>query len=260
MSAPGAAPVTVLIIDDEPLARASIAALLADDPETLVVGEGSGVDGAALIARSRPDILLLDIQMPEVDGFALLELVGADAVPVVIFITACDRYALRAFEVHALDYLLKPFTDARFASALQRAKQQVRERCQGQADARLAALLRAEQSPRRRFLVPARGRTVVVDAASIDWIEASDYYITLHCGAQAHLLRETMDAVEAQLDPQQFLRVHRSAIVNLARVCEIRPRLRGDAELRLASGAAVRVSRSRRQALQARFSMPDLRR
>lgn len=260
MSAGANAPVTVLIIDDEPLARASIAALLADDADVVVVGEGAGVDGAALIARTRPDILLLDIQMPEIDGFALLEMVGADAVPVVIFTTAFDRYALRAFDVHALDYLLKPFTDARFASAIQRAKQQLAERRQGSADARIAALLRAQQSPRRRFLVPARGRTVVVDAASIDWIEASDYYITLHCGGQAHLLRETMDEVERQLDAQQFARVHRSAIVNLARVVEIHPLFRGDCELRLVDGATVRLSRSRRQAFEARFAQLGVRR
>ena len=260
MNAAAETPVSVLIIDDEPLARASIAALLGDDADVLVVGEGSGVDGAALIARLRPDILLLDIQMPEVDGFALLEMVGADAVPVVIFTTAYDRYALRAFEVHALDYLLKPFTDARFASAMQRAKQQLAERRQGLADARIAALLRAQQSPRRRFLVPARGKTVVVDASSIDWIEASDYYITLHCGAQAHLLRETMDEVERQLDPQQFARVHRSAIVNLARVTEIHPLFRGDCELRLQDGATVRLSRSRRQEFEARFAQLGVRR
>lgn len=250
----------VLVVDDEPLARDGLCALLAEDADVEVVGQGSGVDAVALIAKRRPDILFLDIQMPEVDGFALLEMVGADAVPAIVFATAFDRYALRAFEVHALDYLLKPFTDARFASALARAKQQVLDRRQGVVDARIAELLRAQQSPRTRFLVPARGKTIVVDTASIDWIEASDYYVSLHCGSQSHLLRETMDDIERQLDPQHFFRVHRSAIVNLARVREIHPLFRGDCELRLADGVAVRLSRNRRRDFEARFAQVGLRR
>ncbi|WP_313919586.1 LytTR family DNA-binding domain-containing protein [Tahibacter sp.] len=254
------APFKVLVVDDESLARDGLCALLADDAEVEVVGQGSGVDAVALIAKLRPDILFLDIQMPEVDGFALLEMVGADAVPAIVFATAFDRYALRAFEVHALDYLLKPFTDARFASALARAKQQVLDRRNGVVDARIAELLRMQQSPRARFLVPARGKTVVVDAASIDWIEAADYYVSLHCGSQSHLLRETMDDIERQLDPQQFFRVHRSAIVNLARVREIHPLFRGDCELRLADGIAVRLSRNRRRDFEARFATIGLRR
>ena len=260
MTATAASTFKVLIIDDEPLARASIHALLAGDPDTEVVAQGSGVDGAALIARHRPDILFLDIQMPEVDGFALLEQVGPEAVPAIVFTTAYDRYALRAFEVHALDYLLKPFTDARFAAALQRAKQQVCERRQGHADARIADLLRAQQTTRTRFLVPAREKTVVVEADSIDWIEAADYYITLHCGGVSHLLRETMDQIERQLDPQTFARVHRSAIVNLSRVREIHPLFRGDCELRLADGTTVRLSRNRRREFEARFAQIGLRR
>jgi two-component system, LytTR family, response regulator len=254
------APLKVLIVDDEPLAREGLAALLARDAEVDIVGQASGVDAVALVARLRPDILFLDIQMPEVDGFALLELIGADAVPAIIFVTAFDRYALRAFDVHALDYLLKPFSDARFAAALARAKEQVRSRRRGVLDARIADLLRAQQSPRTRFLVPARGKTVVVDAAQVDWIEAADYYICLHCGGTSHLLRDTMDEIERQLDPQQFFRVHRSAIVNLARVREIHPLFRGDCELRLADGAAVRLSRNRRREFEARFAQIGVRR
>lgn len=250
----------VLVVDDEPLARDGLCALLAEDADVDVVGQGSGIDAVAMIAKLRPDILFLDIQMPEVDGFMLLEKVGADAVPAIIFSTAFDRYALRAFEVRALDYLLKPFTDARFAAALARAKQQVIDRRQGIVDARIAALLRAQQSTRTRFLVPGRGKTVVVDATSIDWIAAADYYVLLHCGGQSHLLRETMDAIEGQLDAQQFFRVHRSAIVNLERVREIRPLLRGDCELRLADGTAVRLSRNRRRDFEARFAQLGLRR
>jgi two-component system LytT family response regulator len=250
----------VLVVDDEPLARDGLCSLLADDTEVELVDQGSGVDAVALIAKLRPDILFLDIQMPEVDGFALLELVGADAVPAIVFVTAFDRYALRAFEVHALDYLLKPFTDVRFASALARAKQHVLDRRKGVVDARIAELLHVHQSPRVRFLVPARGKTVVVEVASIDWIEAADYYVSLHCGSQSHLLRETMDDIERQLDPQDFFRVHRSAIVNLARVREIHPLFRGDCELRLADGVAVRLSRNRRRDFEARFAKMGLRR
>lgn len=260
MRPPVPAPFKVLVVDDEPLARDGLCALLADDTEVEVAGQCSGVDAVALIAKVRPDILFLDIQMPEVDGFALLEQVGADAVPAVVFVTAFDRYALRAFEVHALDYLLKPFTDARFASTLARAKQQVLDRRHGVVDARIAELLLAHQSPRTRFLVPARGKTVVVDVASIDWIEAADYYVSLRCGSQSHLLRDTMDDIERQLDPQHFFRVHRSAIVNLARVREIHPLFRGDCELRLADGVAVRLSRNRRRDFEARFAQVGLRR
>ena len=250
----------VLVVDDEPLARANVQALLDRDAEVEVVGQGSGVDAVALIARLRPDILFLDIQMPEVDGFALLELIGADAVPAIVFVTAFDQYALRAFDVHALDYLLKPFTDARFAGALARAKTQARSRRRGELDARITELLRAQQSPRTRFLVPARDKTIVVDASQIDWIEAADYYICLHCGGTCHLLRDTMDEIERQLDPQQFFRVHRSAIVNLARVREIHPLFRGDCELTLADGVTVRLSRNRRREFEARFAQIGVRR
>ena len=251
-AAPG--PYRVLIVDDEPLARDSIATLLTADAEVIVAGTASGADAAALVARIRPDIMFLDIQMPGVDGFTLLEQVGADAVPAVVFVTAFDRYAVRAFEVHALDYLLKPFTDERFAAALARAKLQVAARREGALDARIADLLRERRGPRMRFLVPTRGKSVVVDASEIEWIEAADYYVCLHCDGANHLLRETMDDIERQLDAQQFFRVHRSAIVNLLRVREIHPLFRGDCELRLSSGAAVRLSRNRRRAFEATFA------
>ncbi|HXH38417.1 MAG TPA: LytTR family DNA-binding domain-containing protein, partial [Thermoanaerobaculia bacterium] len=216
-------PIRVVVIDDEPLARDSIRTLLAGDAEVRVVGEGSGSDAAALIARTRPDLMFLDIQMPEVDGFALLDQVGADTVPAVIFVTAYDRYAVRAFEVHALDYLLKPFDDQRFAGALARAKELVKARFRGEVDNRIAELLRDRETSRARFLIPVRDKTIVVDAGQIDWIEAADYYVTIHAGAAAHLLRQTMDEIEKQLDRRQFFRVHRSAIVNVDRVREIHP-------------------------------------
>lgn len=246
-------PLRVLIVDDEPLARDSIRTLLADDAEVRVVGEGTGSDAEVLIARGRPDIMFLDIQMPEVDGFEVLDRVGADTVPAVIFVTAYDQYAVRAFEVHALDYLLKPFDDKRFAGALARAKERVGARRRGEVDNRIAELLKERDLNRTRFLIPVRDKTVVVDAAQIDWIEASDYYVTLHAGAAAHLLRQTMDEIEKQLDRRQFFRVHRSAIVNVDRVREIHPLFRGDCALVLADGRRIKLSRSRRKEFEALF-------
>lgn len=250
----------VLVVDDEPLARESVCALLERDAQIQIVGACTGVDATALIASLRPDILFLDIQMPELDGFALLSQVGADAVPVVVFVTAFDRYAVRAFAVHALDYVLKPFTDARFASALARAKAQANSRREGSRDPRIADFLRDVNTPSRRFLIPARDMSIVVEASQIDWIGAENYYVNLHCGGVSHLLRESMDEMQRQLDPQQFLRVHRGTIVNLARVREVRPLFRGGCELRLADGTALRLSRDRRSDFETRFAMLGIRR
>ena len=251
-------PFQVVIIDDEPLARDAIRTLLEREPDMRVAGEASGTDAAGLIARTRPDVLFLDIQMPEVDGFALLEQIGREAVPAVVFVTAFDRYALKAFEVHALDYLLKPFDDARFASALDKARERARSRRRGEVDARIAELLAARAAGPSRFLVPVRDKTIVVDASQIDWVEAADYYVSLHVTVDgvstSHLLRRTMDEVETQLDPHRFFRVHRSAIVNLDRVREIHPMFRGDCTLVLAGGARLKLSRSRRKEFEERFA------
>lgn len=243
-------PLRVVIIDDEPLARDSIRVLLRDDDEVRVVGEASGADAAALIERTRPDLMFLDIQMPEVDGFALLEQIGPEAVPAIVFVTAYDSYALKAFEVHALDYLLKPFNDRRFREALRHAK----TRARGKLDPRIASLLADRAAAHTRFLIPARRKSVVVDAEQIDWIEAADYYVSLHTGPTSHLLRQTMDEIEKQLDSQKFFRVHRSAIVNLDRVREVHPLFRGDCALVLSDGTRLRLSRSRRKAFEARFA------
>jgi two-component system LytT family response regulator len=240
-------PLRVVIVDDEPLARDAIRALLKHDSEVRVVGDTSGADAAPLIARTHPDLMFLDIQMPEVDGFALLEQIGPEAVPAIVFVTAYDRYALRAFEVHAIDYLLKPFDDRRFAEALEHAK----KRARGKMPSGIAELL-AERAP-KRFLIPARGKSVVVEADQIDWVEAAGYYVSLHAGKSAHLLRQTMEDIEKQLDTRKFFRVHRSAIVNLDRVREVHPMFRGDCALILADGTNVRLSRSRRKAFEAMF-------
>ena len=260
MSPSGQTPLKVLVVDDEPLARENVRVLLAADPQVEVVGECTGVDAVGVIARLRPDIMFLDIQMPDLDGFALLDLVGPDAVPAVVFVTAFDQYALHAFEVHALDYLLKPFTDARFEAALARAKAQVNSHRQGGLDARISALLQARQAPRSRFLIPGRDKSIVVDADQIDWIGAADYYVSLHCGGVSHLLRESMEEMERQLDPEQFVRVHRGTIVNLARVREVHPLFRGGCELKLIDGTMLKLSRNRRAEFEARFAVLGVRR
>jgi two-component system LytT family response regulator len=243
-----------LIVDDEPLARTSIRLLLEEDGEVTVAGECSGGDAAALIARTRPDILFLDVQMPDVDGFTLLEQIGTEAVPAVVFVTAYDRYALRAFDVHAVDYLLKPFDDERFARALARAKALARDHRRGEANEQLAALLRDRAAAAQRFLVRVRDRSVVVRAEEIDWIEAADYYVTLHASGKAYLLREPIAELARTLDPNRFVRVHRSAIVNIDRVCEVHPLFRGDRTLVLTDGTRVRLSRARREAFERLFA------
>jgi len=228
----------VVIVDDEPLARNVVRMLVERDPELTVAGECSGVDAVELIAREKPDILFLDIQMPEVGGFDVLERAGANSVPAVVFVTAYDQYALRAFEVAALDYLLKPFDDARFYAALLRAKEKARTRTPFV----------------RRFLVRTRGKVVLVNADDIDWIEAADYYVSIHAGGRTHLLRETMQELESKLDPERFVRVHRSAIVNIDRVQELHPLFRGDSVVLLRDGTQLRLSRSRREEFERRLT------
>ena len=234
-----------LIVDDEPLARESIRVLLERDRDVEIVGECSGVDAAALVARTRPHILFLDVQMPEIDGFDLLGLIGEETVPAVVFVTAYDAFAIRAFEVQALDYLLKPFDDARFARTLERAKERA-----------VAPPPKSAGGHRQRFLVRVRERIVVVNAPDIDWIEAADYYVSIHSGGHAYLLREPLAGLEKSLDPDVFFRVHRSAIVNLGRIREIHPMFRGDSMLVLSDGSQVKLSRSRRGEFERLFSAP----
>lgn len=228
----------VVIVDDEPLARTAIRLLVQEDPELTVAGECSGVDAAELIGRVKPDILFLDIQMPEVDGFDVLERIGLNAVPAIVFVTAYDQYALRAFEVHALDYLVKPFDDRRFFAALLRAKD----------------LARKPRILPSRFVVRSREKIVFIKASEIDWIEAADYYVSIHAGGRSHLLRKTMAEIESELDPERFVRVHRSAIVNLDRVKEMHPLFRGDSVLVLQDGTQLRLSRARREEFERRLT------
>lgn len=257
---PPSAPIRVAIVDDEPLAREALRLSLAADPDVVVVGDCIGIDAPALIERARVELVFLDVQMPEVDGFEVLAALPPDALPATIFVTAHDEYAVRAFEVHAIDYLLKPFDDARLFTALARAKNRL-ARHGGAAGDQLLALLadRSEANRRKhieRFLVRARGKVVVVRTEDIDWIEAADYYATLYVGGETHLVRQTMAELEASLDGQRFVRVHRRAIVNIDRVREVHPLFRGDCTLVLADGTQVKLSRTRRSEFDRLFGLP----
>jgi two-component system LytT family response regulator len=235
-------PIRTLIVDDEPMARASLRVLLGGDPEIEVVGEcSSGVDAVAAIGAQDPELVFLDIQMPRMSGFEVLAAVGDNRRFAVVFVTAYDAYAIAAFDVQALDYVLKPFDDRRFQRAVERAKGRIRH-------------ARLDHIASELVHVVAGGpgeRTVFVALAEIDWIEAADYYVQLHVGARSYLHREPMRDLEARLDPRRFMRIHRSAIVALDRIAEMRPSAHGDHCVRLRDGTELRLSRTRRARLRA---------
>ena len=247
--------VRTLIIDDERLARKRIRSLLADDSDVEVVGEcADGAEAVAAIEREKPDLLFLDVQMPELDGFAVLETIPPDRLPAVVFVTAYDRYALRAFEVHALDYLLKPFDEERFGDALARAKEQLKSDAAGEIEERLLALLehlRTGPNHVDRLLVKASGRVLFLKTDEIDWIEASGNYVRLHVGRESYLFRETMNAMEARLDPGKFLRIHRSTLVNIDRIKEMQPWFHGGLVVIHKNGTRVTASRTYKDRLMA---------
>ena len=242
-----------LIVDDEPLARERIRTLLRDEPDIELIGEcADGKEAVAAIQGKNPELLFLDVQMPEMDGFAVLEAVGPERVPAVVFVTAYDRYALRAFDVHALDYLLKPFDRERFQKALERARAQVGER--GKLGDRLLALLKdIKEEPKhpQRFVIKSAGRVFFLRADEINWIEAAGNYVQLHVGSATHLMRETMGGLEARLDPEKFVRIHRSAIVQVDQLKEMQPAFHGDYIVILQDGTRLNLSRSYREKLQA---------
>ena len=248
------APIRVLVVDDEPLAREKIRAMAADDPEIRVVGECSnGAEAIEAIQTIRPDLILLDVQMPEVGGFAVLEALKDEGLPPVIFITAYDHYAVRAFEVHALDYLLKPFDRERFRAAIDRARRQIRRENGAGLDARILALLeQMREQPRytERLVVKTGGRVFFLNADEIDWVEAEGNYVSIHAGKKAYLLRETISGIESQLDPRHFVRIHRSAVVNINRIKELQPWSHGEYHVILHDGTQLTLSRSYRDNLQ----------
>jgi len=243
----------VLIVDDEPVARRRIRRLLRADRDIDVVGEAA--DGAAAvqaIAEKQPDLVFLDVQMPELDGFGVLRRVGPGRAPGVIFVTAFDQYALRAFEVHAVDYLLKPFTRERLLDAVARVRESRQPGERGQ-DPRLAALLE-ELTERPRFLrrLPARAgsRIVLLDAGDIDWLQAADNYVLVHSGGREYLLRETLTRLEGELDPHEFVRIHRSVLVRFDRIGDLVPTVHGDYRVTLKSGLQLTLSRTYRDRVE----------
>ncbi len=244
----------VLIVDDEALARARIKKMLATEADLEIVGEcADGPEAIAFIEKQRPDLAFLDVQMPEVSGFDVLRAVAPELWPAVIFVTAHDQHALEAFEVHALDYLLKPFKETRFHEALQRARKHLAGRQAALLNQNLQSLLSAtkpEASYPSRLTVKSGERTTFVKVDEVDYIEAAANYVILHVGAQNHILRETLTNLEARLSPKQFLRINRSAIVNLDRVKEVKPALRGEYLVVLKSGKELSLTRSVREIQQ----------
>ncbi len=234
------------------------------DPELEIVGEcANGREAVTAIRDLAPDLVFLDVQMPELDGFAVIETIGAENMPTVIFVTAYDEYALRAFDVAALDYLLKPYDDARFAAAVRRAKSTIRQGEVGSLTRRLISLLEGyaatadtQTTPSaylQRVMLKAGGRVIFLRVEEIDWIEAEGDYVRLHAQGKKHLLRDTMKRMEEQLDPSQFIRSHRSTIVNLDRIKELHPYFHGDYMIVLKDGTQLKLSRSRRQKLEERL-------
>lgn len=249
--------IRALIVDDEPIARKGVRRELERDAEVEIVGEcANGRDAVSFIRERRPDLVFLDLQMPELDGFGVVEQVGVERMPTVVFVTAFDEFALKAFELHALDYVLKPFNSERFQTALRRAKAQARMAGAAELDARLVALLadarRAEgrEPYLERVVVKSGGRVFFLGAGEIDWIEAAGNYVRLHAGRDSHLVQGTMSRLEGRLDPNVFLRVHRSAIVNITRIRELHPLFHGEYAIKLASGKELTSGRGYRERLQ----------
>jgi two-component system LytT family response regulator len=246
--------IRVLVADDEPLARRGVLQLLAPHADMVVVGESrNGPETLDALRELSPDLLFLDVQMPEMDGFEVLRAQGVERMPAVVFVTAHDQFAVRAFEAHALDYLVKPLNVERFEAALSRVRERLRLVQAAGLASRLKALLAEERRRREapgieRLVIATPAGDLVVPVAEIDWIAADDYYARIHIGSRSHLLRESLSSLEKRLDPCRFLRVHRSAIVQIDRVREVKATSGGD-EVTLRDGSRVPVSRRRQAAL-----------
>lgn len=252
--------IRTLVVDDEPIARARVVSLLRHETDIEVVGEcSSGRQAIAAIESTSPDLLFLDIQMPEGDGLDLARAIQSQGAPAVVFVTAYDEYALKAFEVHALDYLLKPFSAERFRSALGHARDHVsHRRKQAERGAGVASPSTTKDAGmrRHRLMIKSGGRIHFVRMADIDWCEASGNYVRVHVGAQEHLVRDTMAHLESELDPQQFVRIHRSTIVNVDRIQEMQSSFNGEYVVLLRTGVRLTLSRGYRDAIQNRLGKP----
>jgi two-component system LytT family response regulator len=246
--------IRVLLVDDEPLAREMLREMLQGDPHVEIVGEsGNGREAVEAIRSHSPDLVFLDVQMPEVGGFEVLASLEKTEIPHVIFVTAYDQYAVRAFDVHALDYLLKPFDQERFDLSWQRARAQIMRDRNGGMDQRILTLLeelKADRNYLERLVIKASGRIYFLETNEIDWIEAEGNYVSVHSGKKSHLLRETISSLEAQLDPKKFVRVHRSSIVRLDRIKELQPWFHGEYRIILHDGTQLTLSRNQRDKLQ----------
>lgn len=241
--------ITALVVDDEPLARKFVRRMLEKHRSVEIVGEcGNGKEAVNAIAEKNPDLVFLDVQMPEMDGFTALETLGAERLPQIVFVTAYEQYAIRAFEINALDYLLKPFDQPRFDKAMSRVYEKRTDREQTNTEQKqIAALLKnvREKPPYlERLIFKTGGRIIFLKAAEIDWIQADDKYAHLHIGNKSHLVRQTLGALEAQLDPRKFIRIHRSAIVNVDRIRELQPMFTGEHTVVLENGTKLNLSRS----------------
>jgi two-component system, LytTR family, response regulator len=259
MTAPA---IRAVVVDDQPLARERLVGLLALESDIDLAGVcATGRDGVAVIREVRPDLVFLDMQMPELDGLGVVEAVGIDRMPLTIFVTAFDEYAVRAFEAQAIDYLLKPFARPRFQQALDRARRHLERHRRAELSGQLlsvVATLRARAEPGPRLMVKSGGRVVFVDVDSIDWAEAEGNYARLHAGTETYLLRQTMVDLLARLGPERFARIHRSRLVNVARVAELRVAGGGDYDVVLHSGLRLGLSRSFRDDLQHRLAAGPL--
>jgi len=246
--------IRVLLVDDEPLARDMLREMLQGDPDAQIVGEScNGREALDAIGKQSPDLIFLDVQMPEMGGFEVLSSLGSGKIPYVIFVTAYDQYAVRAFEVQALDYLLKPFDQERFDVSWQRAKTQLKRDENGGIDQRILSLLqelKAGKTHLERLVIKAAGRIYFLDTKDIDWIEAEGNYVSVHSAKKSHLMRETISSLEAQLDPKKFVRIHRSSIVRLDFIQELQPWFHGEYRVILQDGTQLTLSRNHREKLQ----------
>lgn len=244
-----------LIVDDERLARQRLRGLLALEPDIEVAGEcATGAEAVEALKTASPDVMFLDVQMPELNGFAMLEAMNGSPMPLTVFVTAYDEYAIRAFEVGAVDYLLKPFDRERLQRALDRVRIRLRDHSSPEDDRRLVDLLEKLRTPRPdRLAVRDGAHLVMVKTDTIDWIEAADNYVCLHCGPVTHVMRETMNGIETMLDDAIFVRIHRSTIVNMDRIKELQPWFRGDYRVILQDGTVLTLSRTYREKVQSKL-------
>ncbi len=249
--------IRVLLSDDEALARERLRSLLEDERDLEIVAEcGDGKSAIAMIKREKPDLVFLDIQMPEIDGFGVVSALRHDPMPLTIFVTAYDRYAMKAFEVHALDYLLKPVGKQRLEEALEHARKQLQHPSEGTFQRRVLDLLAdldSRQNAPQRIVIKADGEIVCLKPHEIDWAESAGNYVCLHVGGATHILRETITALESRLGQRQFLRVHRSTLVNVDRIKTLRPSLYGDYAILLRDGTKLTLSRGFRESVLKRL-------